>query len=45
LATGAIFRVVSRFAIGYNATMETYLLDLVASFGQPTATVTSSWSR
>jgi len=40
-----IFRLVSRFAIGYNATMETYLLDLAASFDQPTATVTSSWSH
>lgn len=40
-----IFRVVSRFAIGYNATMETYLLDLAASFDQPAPPVTSSWSR
>jgi len=40
-----IFRVASRFAIGYNATMETYLQDLAASFDQPATPVTSSWSH
>jgi len=40
-----IFRVVSRFGIGYNATMETYLHDLATSFDQPAAPVTSSWSH
>lgn len=34
-----IFRVVSRYVMGYTATMETYLHDLAAHLGQPDAPV------
>jgi len=40
-----IFRVISRYAVGYNATVETYLGDLAASFGVSEPTIDSSWSR
>jgi uncharacterized protein YndB with AHSA1/START domain len=40
-----IFRVVSRYLMGYNGTMETYLLDLATSFELDAPAIESTWSH